>query len=175
MKIRWVKLGIVGKGHGLNGTFFISGRDAAIPGGVKTLRIGKNLQRAQDLTVQTSRMQGDRPTVHCKEVQSRNDVDILKGQTIWCRRDEITVEEEREYLWSDIEGLLVIDSDDRLVGKIVAVQNYGASDIVEIENQQLGRLALPFVDAYFDMNFRSDAEQIRLLVPLTTFDEAWET
>jgi len=173
-KIKWVKLGIVGKGHGLNGTFFISGRDQTIPPKVKTLLVGNKLETARSLTVVNCRMQSGRPVLDCLEVQNRNDVDFLKGQIVWCPRHEIEVQDQNEYIWADLEGRSVVDSQGEMVGKIVEIQNFGASDIVEIDHTDRGRLSLPFVSLYFDMDFTGDQEQIRLLVPLDTFDEVWQ-
>lgn len=175
MKNRWVKLGIVGKAFGLDGAFFISGREQPIPKTVRLLHIGKKPEMARTLTVLNSRMQGKRPILVSRELQSRDEVESIKGQLIWCARQEIEVQEDQEYIWADLEGKTVVDQQGRFVGTIVGVQNYGASDIVELKNESLGTLSLPFVDFYFDMNFRSNDEQLRLLVPIETFAEAWQS
>jgi 16S rRNA processing protein RimM len=164
----------VGKPYGLGGAFFVSGRDQILPNTIRKLYFGNSPERAMlILEFQSSRMQGGRPILICRDFNGRDRADQLKGQLIWCRRDEIQIDEQDEYIWSDLLGKQVLDCEGKLIGTIISVQNYGASDIVELENNE-ARLLIPFVAAYFDMSFSVSDPALRLQVPGETFDEAWE-
>jgi 16S rRNA processing protein RimM len=56
--------------------------------------------------------------------------------------------EEGEFYHADLVGLAAVDPAGRPLGTIVAVQNYGAGDLLEIRLAGSGRTALvPFTDA----------------------------
>ncbi len=94
----------------------------------------------------------------------------MAGQNIYVERDAVEVDED-EFLWSDIEGQMLVDSNSVEVGEIVIVHNQGASDLVKIKSEEFGFLDIPLVETYFDMSFEGD--QIKLVVPMDTFDGLW--
>ena len=51
---------------------------------------------------------------------------------------------EGEYYHSDLIGLSAVDRDRKPVGRVVAVENYGAGDLLEIEDPKGGRALIPF-------------------------------
>ncbi len=173
MKKRWVHLGIVGKAHGLNGAFFISRRDEHLPEGIKVLRIGPDPEKASTYQIVSSRWQGERPVVACREITTREAAEQLIAQIVWCEREKLKIDEADEYLWADLVGKEVRDFKDASVGHIREVGNFGASDIVRLVHPTRGVLEIPFVRSYFDMTFKSEDPFLRLLVTLDVFDEAW--
>ena len=170
----WVKIGIVGKAHGLLGAFIISGRDEALEKSVRQVRIGKSLDKSQSYEIMQSRMQGKRPLVSLKGFTGRHRVDEIKGMSVWCKRDDLSIDDEEEYIWNDLIGRQIIDAKGVPMGKVEHVVNHGATDIIELTGEQ-GRLSIPFVDAYFDMSFKADSSPISLIVEESTFEEAWES
>ncbi|MBC7660612.1 MAG: 16S rRNA processing protein RimM [Chitinophagaceae bacterium] len=175
MQKRWIQLGIVGKAHGLNGAFFVSQRDEEIPDGLKTLRIGPSVETAKTFTIKSSRWQNDRPVMLCSEIASREAAEAICHQPIWADRDDMEIDEEEEYFWSDIVGKEVKDSQGTFFGTISEVANYGASDIVLIEDGKGRTVEVPFVEFYFDMGFDLDGTEIRLIVLSEVFDDTWTT
>ena len=169
----WIKIGIVGKANGLYGAFFLSGRSQDLDKTVKSLRIGKDLASARPFTIKSRKNHTSRVIIQTAEVNGRDKLDSIKGMTVWRPRSELKIDDNAEYLWDDVIGRLVFDCDEELVGKVEAVQNYGASDILELSHDGR-RLALPFVDAYFKMNFEAKGDRLEMLVPKDVFDESWE-
>ena len=59
--------------------------------------------------------------------------------------------EEGEYYHADMLGLLCEDSDGVPLGKIVAVENFGAGDLLEIERPDGKRALVPFKPGVADL------------------------
>jgi len=67
------------------------------------------------------------------EATNRTQAERLRGTVLTVSRDDLPGLEEGEYYHTDLVGLAVITDAGMSVGTIVAVQNYGATDILEIE------------------------------------------
>jgi 16S rRNA processing protein RimM len=173
VKNAWLQIGIVGKAQGLRGAFFVAQRDEGLPEGLDRIVVGPDPEKARPLTVIETRRSGERPVLQCREVTTREAAEALKMQPIWCDRALVPLEEESEYLWSDLVGKSVLDSEGQRLGRITAVGNFGASDVVRIDADNGQWMEVPFVSAYFDMNFRSDTPELRMTVPADTFAETW--
>lgn len=170
-----IKIGIVGKPHGLSGAFFVADRQDSWPKNLVDVWILSPLKKPIALKISKVWRQQKRTVVQPESFSSRNDVDAVKGLTMVCRREDLAYDEDQEYLWADLVGKEVAASDGQILGKIMRVENFGASDIVYLENPEKGELALPFVASYFDMSFSGKDPCLQLLVSAETFAEAWET
>jgi 16S rRNA processing protein RimM len=170
---RWLLIGTVGKPHGLRGAFFISGRSEPFPASCRQVVLGPDPEHGRVFSVARGSLQPDRPVLGLVEVSDRTFVEGMRGEKIWIARSSLQVDESAEYLWSDIAGAEVFDSTGNLMGRIVDMVNYGASDIAVLENANGQRLDLPFVPVYVDMNFRSSDRRINLLVEAAVFEEFW--
>ena len=59
--------------------------------------------------------------------------------------------EEGEYYHADIVGLPAFDRDGIAVGTVIAVENYGAGDLLEIETEAGKRSLIPFKPGIADL------------------------
>ncbi len=66
------------------------------------------------------------------EVKDRNTAEALKGTELFVARDALPEPAEDEFYHADLVGLEARDSEGRVIGKIVAVHNFGASDVIEL-------------------------------------------
>lgn len=66
------------------------------------------------------------------EIQTKEDADALKGVRLFVARDQLPHLPDDEYYYSDLEGLAVFDTGGTHLGRVKAVQNHGASDILEV-------------------------------------------
>ena len=66
------------------------------------------------------------------EVKDRNTAEALKGTELFVSRDALPEPDEDEFYHADLVGLEARDSEGRVIGKIVAVHNFGASDVIEL-------------------------------------------
>lgn len=81
-------------------------------------------------------------------VATKEEGDALKGVTLWADRDRLPALPDDEFYHADLIGLDVFDTGGAALGKVRAIQNFGASDILEIYAP--GRkttLLLPFTRA----------------------------
>ncbi|MBV7266837.1 ribosome maturation factor RimM [Erythrobacter ani] len=67
------------------------------------------------------------------EVSSRTDAEKLRGTVLTVPRDALPELEQDEFYHADLIGLPVQTDDGVAVGKVIGIQNFGATDIVEIE------------------------------------------
>ena len=58
---------------------------------------------------------------------------------------------EGEYYHADLIGLPAEDRDEKAAGTVVAVENYGAGDLLEIELPDGKRALIPFRDGIADL------------------------
>ena len=83
-----------------------------------------------------------------KEVTTRTIAEGMRGLELYISRDKLPATEEGEYYYEDLIGLKALNPDRSELGKVTAMVNYGAGDIIEIELLATGnREMLSFVDA----------------------------
>lgn len=67
------------------------------------------------------------------EVRDRTEAERLRGTVLTVPREALPPLEADEYYHADLIGLVVETDRGEKVGRVIAVENYGATDIVEIE------------------------------------------
>ena len=78
-------------------------------------------------------------------VLTREAAAALTGVEIFARRDQLPPPNDEEFYYDDLIGLNAVDAAGGQLGRVVAVSNYGAGDILEIAPAGGGEtLLLPF-------------------------------
>ena len=77
------------------------------------------------------------------EVTDRTAAERLRGQTLGVLRSTLPPLGEGEYYYADLIGLAAVSSDGGPLGTCVAVENFGAGDILEIERPDGKRFMVP--------------------------------
>jgi 16S rRNA processing protein RimM len=67
------------------------------------------------------------------EVADRTAAEALRGTALTVARAELPPLAEGEYYHADLINLPVVTPDDAPVGRVVAVENFGAGDVIEVE------------------------------------------
>lgn len=80
-------------------------------------------------------------------VNDRSAAEKLRGTLIEVERDQMPALDEGEYYFSDLIDLPVVDDTGDAIGHVVGVENFGASDIVEIEKPNGKRFMVPLIPA----------------------------
>ena len=65
-------------------------------------------------------------------IADRTAAEALKGVELYVGRDRLPAAAEGEFYHADLMGLAAVDPAGKVIGEIVAVQNYGAGDLIEI-------------------------------------------
>jgi 16S rRNA processing protein RimM len=86
-----------------------------------------------------------------KGVASREDAERLTGLELYVARDKLPETDNGEYYHADLIGLAAVNPQNERVGRVVAIHNFGAGDIIEIAPLQGETLLLPFSDAVVPM------------------------
>lgn len=77
------------------------------------------------------------------ELTSRNDAEALRGAELTVPRSALPPLEDGEYYHADLIGLTCVSDAGETLGHIVAVENFGAGDIIEIERDSGKRFMVP--------------------------------
>lgn len=97
-------------------------------------------------------------------VSDRNAAEKLAGTDLWIDRARLPPPSADEYYHVDLIGLAAVTPDGAPLGEVVAVQNYGASDLLEIRLTASGKTELvPLTDAFVPS---VEVEQGRVVVQL---------
>ncbi|MFC3568312.1 ribosome maturation factor RimM [Paracoccus sp. TOH] len=81
-------------------------------------------------------------------VETREQAEALKGVTLWADRDRLPALPDDEFYHTDLIGLSVYDTGGKLIGKVRAIYDHGAGDILEIFGTGRQTVLLPFTRAF---------------------------
>ena len=79
-------------------------------------------------------------------VEDRTAAEKLRGIELYLERDALPPAAEGEYYHADLVGLIVELADGRPLGRVRAVENFGAGDLLAIDRPGRGPVSLPFND-----------------------------
>jgi len=65
-------------------------------------------------------------------VTDRNAAEALKGVDLYIERDKLPEPDEEEWYHADLIGLDAVSAEGEAIGEVVAVQDFGAGDLLEI-------------------------------------------
>jgi 16S rRNA processing protein RimM len=94
---------------------------------------------------------GKMPVARFEGIADRSAAEALRGSLIEIDRSALPPLEEGEYYHSDLVGLTAVDGDGKTVGTVVAVENYGAGDLLEIEVEGGKTSLITFKDGVADL------------------------
>ena len=81
-------------------------------------------------------------------ITDRDAAQALKGTRLYVPRAALPeLEDDEEYYRGDLIGLSAEDRAGRALGTVVAVENFGAGDVVEIERPDKATFMVPFTKA----------------------------
>jgi 16S rRNA processing protein RimM len=79
-------------------------------------------------------------------VEDRTAAEKLRGVELYLERDALPPAAEGEYYHADLVGLSVELMDGKPLGRVRAVENFGAGDLLAIDRPGRGPVSLPFND-----------------------------
>lgn len=77
-------------------------------------------------------------------VRDRNEAEALKGTELYVERAMLPETGEDEFYHADLIGLEARDSEGRVLGKVSAIHNFGASDVIELTRSDGDHVHLAF-------------------------------
>lgn len=98
--------------------------------------------------IATVRAARDHLVARIKGIDTREDAEKLNGLELFVAREKLPATADGEFYHADLIGLAAVTTADQPLGRIIAVHNFGAGDIIEIASGNGGETKLlPFTDA----------------------------
>ncbi|HEX8486370.1 ribosome maturation factor RimM [Sphingomonas sp.] len=95
------------------------------------------------LTLKSARTGGNGTIARFAEIADRNAAEALRGTELSVPRDMLPPLADGEYYHADLIGLPAVSTDGTALGHVVAVENFGAGDVIEIEGDDGHRFMAP--------------------------------
>lgn len=127
---RPVTLAAIAGAHGVRGEV----RLKLFGEGAESLRaFSVFLAGERTLTLKSVRPANQGAVATFAEVTDRSGAEALRGTLLTVARAALPVLPDGEYYHHDLLGLPVISTDGSAIGQVVAIENFGAGDVIEIE------------------------------------------
>lgn len=135
----WLPAGRIGRPHGLDGSFHVT---RSRPG---LLSLGSKV-RVADRATEVIRRAGtqERPIVRLAGIESREDVESLRGTDLLCPREEAPELGTDEWWTEDLEGCVVVDGASE-VGVVRRLVGLPSCEVLEVERAGAPDLLVPMV------------------------------
>ncbi|MEM9086967.1 MAG: ribosome maturation factor RimM [Pseudomonadota bacterium] len=128
-----IELAAITGAHGIHGEV----RLKLFGEGVEALSLHKHLiARDTGATLTLKKIRSDNKggaVARLAEATNRAEAERLRGTVLTIAREALPALDEGEYYHADLIGLAVHTDAGKTVGIVIAVQNFGATDIIEIE------------------------------------------
>lgn len=138
-----VILAAVAGAHGIGGEV----RLKLFAQGVESLKRYKSFEAdGRTLTLSSIRAGSKYPVARFAEIADRTAAEGLRGTTLTVPRSSLPPLEDGEYYHADLVGLCCVAEDGTEVGEVVAVENFGAGDIIEIAKPGGKKFMVPLTE-----------------------------
>lgn len=143
-------LGAVVGVHGIKGEVKVKSF-TEVPEDIDRYGIVENEAGSRKFSIKVTGHSKELLRVKIKGVDDRNEAFALKGTGFYVSKDVLPELPEEEFYHSDLIGLEARAlEDNRSLGKVVGIYNFGAGDMLEIKTGEDGKSEiLPFTKEYF--------------------------
>lgn len=141
-----VQMAVIGAAHGIKGELRVktfTGDPLALADyGLLYTKDGRSLE------ITDIRPANNMVVVRFKGVNDRNAAEALTNVELFVERSALPDDaDDGEFYHTDLMGLAVRDETGATVGKVIAVQNFGGGDILDIHYQGRNGVLIPFTEA----------------------------
>jgi 16S rRNA processing protein RimM len=102
---------------------------------------------ARQFEVAHAREARDHLVATLKGIATREEAERLNGLELYVAREKLPDTDDDEYYHADLIGLAAVTAADEPLGRVIAIHNFGAGDIIEIAPAHGPTLMLPFTNA----------------------------
>lgn len=140
---RLIALGVFGAPQGVRGELRVKSY-ASVPQAIASY--GRLTDGgARTFVVEAVRiLKDDMLVARIEGVATREAAAALTGVELFARREQLPPPEADEYYYDDLVGLAAVTRENQKLGRVEALSNYGAGDILEIAREGGGTMLLPF-------------------------------
>lgn len=141
-----VCVGRIGGAHGIQGWVRVQSYTAD-PADIGSYGLLSDESGERRLKVTVKRMAKGSVIAAIDGVTDRNAAEALAGLRLYVDRASLPAAETDEFYRADLIGLEAVLADGSPFGRVVAVEDYGAGDILEIRPPQGPSVLVPFTEA----------------------------
>ncbi len=102
---------------------------------------------ARSFEVATAREAKGHLVATLKGIATREDAERLNGIELFIAREKLPATDQDEYYHADLIGLAAVTPAGEPLGRVAAIHNFGAGDIIEIAPPSGSTMLLPFTNA----------------------------
>jgi 16S rRNA processing protein RimM len=136
-----VLLGRIAGAHGLKGEVVVHAY-TEFPEDIAAYGPLSDTEHRREIALTVLRVSDKGVIARVAGVGDRTQAEALKGTELWVARDRLPDADDGEFYHADLIGLAAVAPDGTPVGTVVAVQNFGASDLLEIRPEGSRRTEL---------------------------------
>jgi len=141
-----VLLGRIAGAHGIRGEVLIKSFTAA-PEDIGAYGALSTADGSRALEIASARTTNKGVVARLVGIADRNAAEALKGTDLYIARDRLPPASDGEFYHADLVGMTAVGPDGTALGEIVAVQNFGAGDLLEVRLAGKAKTELvPFTD-----------------------------
>ena len=126
-----VRVGTIGGAYGVKGEVRIKSF-CAIPEDIAEYAPLTTEDGSRTFEVTITRQISNGLAARMTGIDSKEDADALRGMGLYALRSQLPDTDDDEFYYADLIGLEVFDTGGNPIGKIKAVQNHGATDLLEV-------------------------------------------
>lgn len=167
---RRVLLGEIGPAHGIRGEVLIRSY-AGAPEDIAAYGALEDETGARSFELNVVRVSGKGVVARIADIGDRTAAEKLRGTKLYVSRDRLPEAADGEYYHSDLIGLEAVSPEGEALGHVVAVQNFGAGDLLEI--RLAGRKTTEFIpfEAAFVPHVDIPAGRVTAILPVVVEGE----
>jgi 16S rRNA processing protein RimM len=137
---RWLRAGLVGRPHGLDGSFYVREPTSQLLGEGTHVLVG-----GSERTIVRRAGDDRRPIVRLEGYDGRDAVEALRGESLLVSRDQAPELEADEWWEDDLVGCKVRDGE-RAIGTVRRLLGLPSVEVLEVERTDRGgELLVPLV------------------------------
>jgi 16S rRNA processing protein RimM len=143
-----VRVGKIGAAHGVRGEVrvFVYTED---PLAIRDYGALEDEAGVRKFEIASAREGNGHLVVRFKGIDDRNEAEKLTHVQLFVPRERLPEQDSEKFYHADLIGLRVETRNGETLGEVIAVPNYGASDLLEIRPAQVGQtLLIPFIDEF---------------------------
>jgi 16S rRNA processing protein RimM len=145
--MEWVPVGKIPRTHGLKGEFKFQAlvTEPDILKNLNRLKLQGSQGQETELTIQSMRGIPGKLIIKFKEIDTIDDAEAYKGQTLLAPMADFKKLPDGEYYWFQVMGLNVYDEDDHYYGQVVDIIETGSNDVYVVKDGNK-EVLIPMID-----------------------------
>jgi 16S rRNA processing protein RimM len=173
----YLKIGKIGKAHGLRGLFFVADRFDPLPSNIQKVFLKNSDLKQNELMsfeIKSLGIHQGKPIMSFKNLLDRTQLEPFMGCELYILRSDLKLDPQTDFLWKDLISKKVFDRAGTYIGLVEKVYNLGASDILQVKAEKDGYYDIPLISNFFQMaTLSQNSENILLSVDTEIVSEFW--